>query len=505
MEPSNTQNDKTVSTKFQKSWFRWIVLIMLFTLVFSMIYCYDQLFALQNQLQDKYNLSPLQYNMLYSIYGYVNVILPLISGILIDYIGINTSSLLFYSFIIIGQTIWIFACIIDSYPIMVLGRGIFACGTQPFHTSRKYYLAKYFIGKEYLFASGLTISASRLASAIASFISAQIYICCGIIFALSIGEILVIISFILLILFIIYDKSITKKATNLEKKPLLKTGSESTTKTGSDLKTEETYSESQYVQDKGFHLWESLKIFDKRFWILSCALATFYASYMTFTANQSSFLQARFGYKFEIANDLAMIGFFIATFTAPIFGYICDKFGNKLLFLTIAAILLIISHCILGFADEKDNILPIVGLILFGIAMSLGSAILWPMMLLVCESKYHASALGVSSVIDNGSQATSLIIAGALTKDYTNKEHQNNQDQYEYFTYWVLFEAILMLIFTIWLWLVDKNNILNGKPNNKGKVEQEDNIKDKSQGIVSMQQIEPCQDDTDIGEKGNSV
>merc|ERR1711971_874382 len=99
--------------------------------------------------------------MLYSIYGYVNVILPLISGILIDYIGINATSVLFYSLIIIGQSIWIFACVIGSYPVMVLGRGIFACGTQPFHTVRKYFLAKYFIGSEYLFASGLTISASR--------------------------------------------------------------------------------------------------------------------------------------------------------------------------------------------------------------------------------------------------------------------------------------------------------------------------------------------------------
>merc|ERR1712228_1171371 len=107
--------------------FRWIVLIMLIVLVFSMVYCYDQLFALQNQLMDTYSLSPLQYNMLYSIYGYVNVILPLISGILIDYIGINATSVLFYSLIIIGQSIWIFACVIGSYPVMVLGRGIFVC------------------------------------------------------------------------------------------------------------------------------------------------------------------------------------------------------------------------------------------------------------------------------------------------------------------------------------------------------------------------------------------
>ena len=136
-QTQSQENDET------NSWFRWIVLFMLITLVFSMIYCYDNLFALQNQLMDRYDLSPLQYNMLYSIYGYVNVFLPLLSGILIDYIGINASSLLFYSFIIIGQTIWISGCTFSSYFIMVLGRAIFACGTQPFHAARKYYLGNY--------------------------------------------------------------------------------------------------------------------------------------------------------------------------------------------------------------------------------------------------------------------------------------------------------------------------------------------------------------------------
>ena len=366
---------------------------------------------------------------------------------------------------------------------MVLGRGIFACGTQPFHTSRKYYLGKYFIGKEYLFASGLTISASRLASAVASPISAQIYICCGIIFALAVGEALVIISFILLIFFIIYDKSTSKKYTNLEKKPLLKSSAASETETGTKIKTE-----SESEDERGFYLWESLKIFDRRFWILAFALATFYASYMTFTANQSSFLQARFGYEYESANDLAMIGFGIATFSAPVFGFICDKYGYKLLFLSVASVLLIAGHCILGFSDHESRVWPIVGLVSFGTAMSLGSAILWPMILLVCDKKYHASALGVSSVIDNGSQATSLVVAGALTRDYTGREHENT-DQYEYFTYWVLLLAVMMLVFTIWLWVID-DDTLNGRPGMKedgdGDVEERNTESQK----VSMQEIE---------------
>merc|ERR1712228_189047 len=394
--------------------FRWIVLIMLIVLVFSMVYCYDQLFALQNQLMDTYSLSPLQYNMLYSIYGYVNVILPLISGILIDYIGINATSVLFYSLIIIGQSIW-----------------IFACGTQPFHTVRKYFLAKYFIGSEYLFASGLTISASRAASAIASFVSAQIYIAFNLISALLIGQILICISFIFLLCFICFDR-MSNRTSQIEKKPLLK-------------------NKNKIDNESGFYLFESLKFLDRRFWILSVVLGAFYASYMTLTANQSSLLQSRYGYDYETANDLAMIAFVIAMFCCPLFGFLCDKYGQKLSLLTLSALLLIASHCLLGFGEW-----PIVGLIVFGIAMSLGSAILWPLILLVVDQKYHASALGISSIVDNGLQATSLVIAGLLTKN------EDESDKYEYFVYWILSLAVLMLILTLWLWHIDSS--LNEKP-----------------------------------------
>merc|ERR1712154_241502 len=142
-------------------------------------------------------------------------------------------------------------------------------------------------------------------------------------------------------------------------------------------------------------------------------------------------------------------------------GYLCDARGHKLSLLTLSAVLLICSHCIIGFADAESRVLPILGLTVFGIAMSLGSAILWPLILLVVDRKYHASALGISSMVDHGLQATSLVIAGLLTKDYTDGQHAGT-DQYEYFVYWVLLLAVLMLVLTLCLWYMDPS--LNDKP-----------------------------------------
>merc|ERR1719203_481147 len=125
---------------------------------------------------------------------------------------------------------------------------------------------------------------------------------------------------------------------------------------------------------------------------------------------------------------------------------------------------------------------------MFGIAMSLGSAILWPLILLVVEPKYHASALGISSMIDNGLQATSLVIAGSLTKDYTEGQHERT-DQYEYFMYWVLSLAILMFVLTLCLWYIDPS--LNDKPEKLIVVENEDELVEMEGGAEQLANESP--------------
>merc|ERR1712014_42306 len=87
---------------------------------------------------------------------------------------------------------------------------------------------------------------------------------------------------------------------------------------------------------------------------------------------------------------------------------------------------------------------------MFGTAMSMGSALLWPMVLLVCDKKYHATALGISSGIDNGGQATSFLIVGALT--IGNGE---GEGQYRHVSIWLIVLAALMLAFTVLLWCCD--------------------------------------------------
>ena len=164
------------------------------------------------------------------------------------------------------------------------------------------------------------------------------------------------------------------------------------------------------------------------------------------------------------------------------FGWLADRYGHKLSLLTMSALLLIAAHGLLGFVDvepAESSRLPVFGLVLFGVAMSIGAATLWPLVLLVVEPVHRASALGVASALDNGWQATSILVSGALARQEPQGEH-HRRDQYELVSFWVLALALLMLLFVALLWHSDTRR-LNAKPDRDAGDEEE-------QKRVSMQE-----------------
>eukprot|EP01084_Bolivina_argentea_P140359 246772_1 len=447
MKPTdNEEHSKLLSDDKvdDKGGFRWIVLLIICICVYSFRYCHNNPFSLQTPLQQHpYNLTSVQYNLLYSIYGWVNTIFPLISALLIDYIGINSSSLLFYTLIVTGQSIWMFGVIQKSFMLMLLGRAVFGSGASQFQTSRKYYAVEYFTGKEYIFAASMTLFVSRIASGTQSYITTFIYDKTkNVASALIPGLILVITSLFLFIIFLVYRNS--KYTSNKQE--------------SQDTQTQ-TSPKNTLSKFNLNGLWNGA--FDKRLWILTVALTCFYSSYVSFTNIGSSFLQSKYEYTFNEANELTPIIFFVGAFTLPICGLFCDRYGKRCQLLIISSMLLISAHLILGFSGNMSRIMPVIGLILFGLGMGIGSAILWPLVGLICTKQYLAVALGITGCLDMGFQGTSFLIVGVITKT-----HDDKHDQYEYVTYWVLFLAIVYFIANLMLWYYDKtqfNDRLNKK------------------------------------------
>eukprot|EP01084_Bolivina_argentea_P268308 455675_1 len=93
-----------------KGYKRWIALTIASLGMFSAGYCWDNVVALQNEFQDIYHIDNIQYNLLYSVLTFPNIIMCVVSGILTDYIGVNFTVLLFFSMVAIGQGIFVIGC-----------------------------------------------------------------------------------------------------------------------------------------------------------------------------------------------------------------------------------------------------------------------------------------------------------------------------------------------------------------------------------------------------------
>ena len=131
--------------------------------------------ALANQFQNHYNLSSTQYNLLYSVYSFPNVILPLAGGGLVDKIGAEASLLIFLVLVACGQATFAFAASISSYPLMLVGRAIFGLGGESLCVAESALLAVYFAGSEVAFAMGLNLSLGRAGSSLNDFATLRIY------------------------------------------------------------------------------------------------------------------------------------------------------------------------------------------------------------------------------------------------------------------------------------------------------------------------------------------
>ena len=68
--------------------------------------------------------------MFYSVYSFPNIVLPILGGYLVDMIGVRTGNFFFTLLVLIGQGVFAFGVMIKSYPIALLGRGIFGLGGE---------------------------------------------------------------------------------------------------------------------------------------------------------------------------------------------------------------------------------------------------------------------------------------------------------------------------------------------------------------------------------------
>lgn len=139
---------------------RWIVLILSCLLLFGNYYAYDNPAALNKPLQlwlgHSYDNYQYELNLLYSVYSFPNMFLPLIGGQLLDRVDPKRILLLFSLFVCVGQSIFAYGVSIKHFPIMLFGRILFGIGGESISVIQASITTSWFKNKELAFALGLS-------------------------------------------------------------------------------------------------------------------------------------------------------------------------------------------------------------------------------------------------------------------------------------------------------------------------------------------------------------
>lgn len=90
----------------KKSWARWILLFMACFYMFGNNFCYDNPGPLETQLEAQFGMTSTQYAMLYTIYSLPNMILPILGGICLDFVGIRSGLIIFCTILFMGQVLF---------------------------------------------------------------------------------------------------------------------------------------------------------------------------------------------------------------------------------------------------------------------------------------------------------------------------------------------------------------------------------------------------------------
>lgn len=190
---------------------KWIILVLTCLVGIGNLYCFDLPGALKSIIQLNFlHLSEdefdLKISMMYSCYSIPNIIIPLISGGLINKYGFRKMLIVFTLLITLGQTIFTFGIFMRNIPLAFFGRVVFGMGGESLSTSQNMFIITYFSSKEIALMFGFIAAVNRFSSFFTDVLSPKIGTKYDLLTALITGLSISIFSFFIGIILLIVDK-----------------------------------------------------------------------------------------------------------------------------------------------------------------------------------------------------------------------------------------------------------------------------------------------------------
>ena len=388
--------EKLQATLRDKAWARWLVLILVASMMFFAYMFVDILSPLASLLNDTLGWDQGVFGTyaageyLLNVFGFL-----IIAGIILDKMGVRFTGLLSASLMVIGAAIkyigisewfdannvtWLnswWTTMPGSAKMAMFGFMIFGCGCEMAGTTVSKILAKWFKGKEMALAMGLEMAIARVGVFAAMWLSPMISehfaingtnsVTAPLLFA----SLLLVIGLLNFFVFTIMDKTFDKQLVAI---------GEATAQTD---------------PEDEFHVSDLKQILtSKMFWIVALLCVLYYSAIFPFQRFATNFLEETLSITNAEAAGLFKWFPILAMVLTPFLGAFIDYRGKGASMMLIGALIMILCHSVFAFVlpAYPSKTLALVTILVLGVSFSLVPASMWPSVPKIIDEKVLGSA-----------------------------------------------------------------------------------------------------------------
>lgn len=312
--------------------------------------------------------------MIFTIYSWPNIVLPLLGGIFVDKVGIRPAIMLYSGLVTFGQMFVMIGGYAKNYALILTGRAIFGMGGECLGAAQVTIISMWFRGQELNFALGVSLSLSQFFAVINGWAIPEVYEEGGLGAAFLVGFMICLFS-----LGIAYwVVRIDEKADQQEQRQILE-------------------------EDK--FIISDIKYFTFAFWLLVIDSLFTYITVYPYIQDITKKLKVKYNFTPKRSALMFGIPYIVAAVLSPILGFISDRVGMRIKFLILSHMVFILAFFIsatLPDCEEGDVCnYELAPLLFVGIAYSIFLSFFWGAVPLTVEEKSIGTAYGVCQCFQN--------------------------------------------------------------------------------------------------------
>ncbi|KAI7893521.1 major facilitator superfamily domain-containing protein [Mucor mucedo] len=342
--------------------------------------------AMKNTIKKEFDITNSQYGVIQSSVAIVNTVLPVIGGIFIDAFGTIPGALITTLLITSGNILVAISASSKSLYIMIFGRILYGIGSGTVVIVQETILSQWFRGRSLAAVIALMLTVSRLASFCAQATVVPIANWTGWYgYGLWFSALLCVFSMVITLIYIALLKAVSKNTVQCRK-------------------------QTEVIKRKKSFSWHKLMYLPHSFWLIASMEFLLGGGWGCFLHINSEYVKFKFSYNDSKAAATASVAQILPVVLMPFLGVFVDRHGKRTWLMIGSGLSMLFSMILLEFTQ----VLPIFGMLLFSISLSLGPVALVSSVPLILPLSLVGTGMGLIKSGTNIGAALFDIATGLL-------------------------------------------------------------------------------------------